>query len=244
MAGFLKGVAFITGAGSGSCSPYVSASQVAASQPAGIGQSTAFAFARYGVRQLAICDIHASNLSQTAQELKSRHANIEVLPLQADTSSEDAVDTAISKTVSTFSRLDLAVNNAGIGGHGVSDQLSLDQWRNVMSVNQDGVFLCQRAQIRQMLRQEPFDSGPRGSRGVIVNVASMYGVKATSRATPATAYTTSKHAVMGLTKADGVYFAPKGIRINAICPGYVRTPLLESSSVSVPFASDIGLQSC
>lgn len=76
---------------------------------------------------------------------------------------------------------------------------------------------------------------------MIVNVASMYGVKATSRATPATAYTTSKHAVMGLTKADGVYFAPKGIRINAICPGYVRTPLLESSSVSVPFASDIGL---
>lgn len=149
-----------------------------------------------------------------------------------DVSKEESINSAVDQTVQRFSRLDIAVNNAGIGVGGPTDQLSLEDWRKVMSVNLDGLWLCQRAQIRQMLRQEPLDPPPRGNRGVIVNVASMLGLVASSPETPAVAYTSSKHGVVGLTRTDATMYASRGIRVNAICPGYVATPLLKEATVS------------
>lgn len=98
-----------------------------------------------------------------------------------------------------------------------------------MAVNTTGVWLCQRAQIKQMLKQEPRTNSNRSYRGSIVNTASMYGVIGPSSNVPATAYATSKHAVVGMTKADAATFAPRGIKINALCPGYVETPLVMTS---------------
>lgn len=199
----------------------------------GIGQATALAFARYGVRQLALCDIRPEAIAQTTQKLKDHHKDVEILSLDADTSHEADVDRAVEHTAKHFGRLDIAVNNAGINGKAAgSDQLEFEDWRKTMSVNLDGVWLCQRAEIRQMLKQEPLDQAPKGGRGIIVNVASMLGLVAASPSTPAVAYTASKHGVMGLTKTDAVMYAPKGIRINAVCPGYIATPLLGAVGVS------------
>ncbi|KAI6901401.1 hypothetical protein D0869_14013 [Hortaea werneckii] len=209
MTSLLRGAALITGAGSG------------------IGQATALAFAKYGARQLALCDIRPDAITQTIQKLKDHHKDFEILSLDVDTSREVDVDHAVEHTAKHFGRLDIAVNNAGINGKATSsDQLEFEDWRKTMSINLDGVWLCQRAEIRQMLKQEPLDQAPRGGRGIIVNVASMLGLVAASSSTPAVAYTASKHGVMGLTKTDAVMYAPRGIRINAVCPGYIATPLL------------------
>jgi NAD(P)-dependent dehydrogenase (short-subunit alcohol dehydrogenase family) len=149
-----------------------------------------------------------------------------------DTSHEAAVNAAVEKTVDKFGRMDIAVNNAGIGGEVRTDLEEFEKWRKILSVNLDGVWLCQRAQIRQMLQQEPLHPAPRGNRGVIVNVASMLGLVASAPTISATAYVASKHGVMGLTKTDAVMYAPQGIRINAVCPGYIATPLLRNATVS------------
>ena len=168
----------------------------------------------------------------TSSEISKIHGDVEVLKLEIDTSSEETVKTAISKVVEHYRRIDIAVNNAGVGGaHHRSHDIPLDEWQKVMSINLNGVWLCQKAEIQQMLKQDPLDPAPRGNRGVIVNVASMYGVTGASPSTMATAYTASKHGVMGLTKADAIAYASEGIRINAICPGYVATPLLKSMQV-------------
>lgn len=187
---------------------------------------------RHGIRKLAISDIRPESLDTTSIEIEKMNKDVEILKIQIDTSSEDTVKAAISKVVEHFGRLDIAVNNAGVGGaHHKSQDIPLDEWQKVMSINLNGVFLSQKAEIQQMLKQDPLDPLPRGNRGVIVNVASMYGVTGASPSTMATAYTASKHGVMGLTKADALAYAPEGIRINAICPGYVATPLLKSMQV-------------
>ncbi|KAI7197189.1 hypothetical protein KC363_g499 [Hortaea werneckii] len=222
MTSLLRGAALITGAGSG------------------IGQATALAFAKCGARQLALCDIRPDAIAQTTQKLNDHHKDLEILSLNVDTSHEADVDHAVGHTAKHFGRLDIAVNNAGINGKAASsDQLGFEDWRKTMSVNLDGVWLCQRAEIRQMLKQEPLDQAPRGGRGTIVNVASMLGLVAASPSTPAVAYTASKHGVMGLTKTDAVMYAPRGIRINAVCPGYVATPLLEAVGANEILAAQV-----
>lgn len=207
----------------------------------GIGQYTAYALARYGLRQLALCDIRPEVLKDTTKELRKNHGDdIQLLSLEMDTSKEDSVHSAINDTVKAFFRLDIAVNNAGIGGiPKPTAENELEDWQRVMSVNLNGVWLCQRAQIRQMLKQDPLLPPPRGNRGVIVNVASMLGLVASSPGTPACAYTASKHGVVGLTKTDAVMYASQGIRINAMCPGYIATPLLKSASAEGVMAGEL-----
>lgn len=127
-----------------------------------------------------------------------------------------------------FGRVDYAVNNAGVGGIiKTSDQIPRNEFGRVMAINTTAVWQCQRAQIRQMLKQEKLSDSYRSYRGSIVNVASMYGLVAPPLNVPATAYATSKHAVIGLTKSDALAFAHRGIKINAIAPGYVMTPLVQ-----------------
>ncbi|KAF2404129.1 oxidoreductase, partial [Trichodelitschia bisporula] len=216
MSTLLSGTAFITGAGSG------------------IGQSVAYAFARDGITNLALADINKDGLSTTAAELSRRHPNVVVELITLDTSNEAAVDAAIAKTVEKFGRLDVAVNNAGIAGPQKGGaEAALKDWQRCLDVNLTGVWLCQRAELRVMLKQERKGTGRRAVRGSIVNTASMLGLIASGELTPATAYTSSKHGVMGLTKTDAVLYAPEGVRINAMCPGYVDTPLMSVTSGGV-----------
>jgi len=211
----LKGVAYITGAGSG------------------IGQAAALSLARQGVRSFTLLD--RNSVTSTVSELKKNYPDVAIEEIQADVTDEKAVNDSIARTVKAFGRIDYALNNAGVAGGGkVTDQTDREDFENVLAINTTGVWLCQRAQIRQMLNQDKLSNSERSYRGSIVNLASMYGVIGPSANVPATAYATSKHAVVGMTKADAALYASKGIKINAICPGYVATPLIggmEANSV-------------
>ncbi|KAL3430353.1 hypothetical protein BDV09DRAFT_199746 [Aspergillus tetrazonus] len=212
MKSLLRGAGFITGAASG------------------IGRATAYSFARHGVTQLALADINLSAAQATAKDLESDFPGIEVLPLNIDVAKEASISKAVADVVRQFGRIDYAVNNAGIGGSGVlSAEHKVEDWIRTIDVNLHGVWLSSRAEIREMLTQDKREDSPRHNRGVIINVASMYGILAPSLNTPAVAYAASKHGVVGLTRADAVAYAPRGIRINAICPGYVETPLVKDT---------------
>lgn len=117
-ASILRGTAYITGAGSG------------------IGQHTAYAFARYGVKKMALTDIKPENLETTVAQLKKDYSDVEIEAIQMDTSKEEDVDRSIAQTVKRFGRLDFAVNNAGIGGPPKqTTEVELSEWQNLMAIN-------------------------------------------------------------------------------------------------------------
>ena len=181
---------------------------------AGLGYACATAFAAAGAK-LVVTDISQEALDRAVQEL--HYSGAEVLGLLKDVSDSADVDAVLKAIIAHYGRLDIAVNNAGIATplqefHEVSE----DQFDRVMAVNLKGVWLCMQAEIRQMLKQ---------GQGRIVNMAS-----ATSRNTypNASPYVTSKFAVAGLTRTVAVEYANRDIRINAICPGNVATPLVVS----------------
>ncbi|KAE8149901.1 hypothetical protein BDV25DRAFT_140350 [Aspergillus avenaceus] len=204
MACKVSGIALITGAASG------------------IGKGTALAFARNGINALSLLDVNLSELESTRDELKVQFPDVEVVIMQVDVTNEMIVDDAIGKTVAQFGRIDIAVHAAGISGIPMSThEMSVSNYQKVIDINQTGVWLCQKAVIRQMLTQE--SRGARKGRGVIVNVSSMFGTCASPFTI--TPYSASKYAVVGMTKTDAKIYAKEGIRMNAICPGYVDTPL-------------------
>ncbi|ETN91426.1 Levodione reductase [Gammaproteobacteria bacterium MOLA455] len=181
---------------------------------AGLGYACAQAFAAAGAK-LVITDISQEALDQAVENLQQD--GTEVLGLLNDASDSADVGTMMTALVARFGRLDIAVNNAGTATplqefHEV-DEAEFDR---VIAVNLKGVWLCMQAEIRQMLKQ---------GGGRIVNMAS-----ATSRNTypHAAPYVTSKFAVAGLTRTVAVDYADRDIRINAICPGNVATPLVVS----------------
>jgi NAD(P)-dependent dehydrogenase (short-subunit alcohol dehydrogenase family) len=111
------------------------------------------------VRKLAIGDLNVKALKETTAELKAAYPGLEVLPLELNTASERSVDDAISSTVKHFDRIDYGVNNAGIAGAAwQSADSELSSWQKTVDVNLTGVWLCSRAQIRVMLRQEPSEA--------------------------------------------------------------------------------------
>lgn len=200
----------------------------------GIGRYTAYSLARQGVRSFALVD--RAPVTETASELKKNFSDVAIKEIELDVTDEGAVNDSITTTVEEFGRIDYAFNNAGISGAGKpTDQLDYEDFQRVMNVNTSAVWLCTRAQIRQMLKQEKMADSVRSYRGSIVNMASMYGVVVPSKSVHATAYAASKHAVVGMTRADAAAYAAQGIKINAVCPGYVATPLLGLKDVtSVP----------
>ena len=209
----LRGTAFITGAASG------------------IGKATAYSLARHGITKLAITDVNQQAAEETASTLRSDFDNkIEVLPLKLDVTNEQSVSDTVATIVKEFKRIDIAVNNAGIGGPNVpSAEHKYEDWKKTLDIDLNGVWLSSREEIRQMLKQEPLvANSSRHFRGTIINIASMYGEIATSMNTPVVSYTAAKHGVVGLTRADAIAYAPKGIKINALCPGYVLTPLVDA----------------
>ncbi|GFF28000.1 bacilysin biosynthesis oxidoreductase BacC [Aspergillus udagawae] len=222
MAHQVQGTAFITGGASG------------------IGEATAHVLAKNGISALALLDVNPVLLEETKKQLLSEYAQLRVAVYQVDVRDEGAVEDAVRKTAEEFGQIDIGVNAAGISGKpGLSHDTELSDWQRVIDINQTGLWVCQRALIRQMLKQE--SRGAREGRGTIVNIASMYGVRAPSGGIAIAPYVAAKHAVVGLTKMDAKLYAAEGIRINAICPGFVETPMIRRSIESGALDSQVAM---
>lgn len=180
----------------------------------GLGRAMAEAFAVNGAR-LALLDINAELLTKAREELQAAYPGIEIETAVAPVNDEAAVEAAMATAAARFSRIDVLLNNAGISMNKPSVELSGADWRRAIDINLNGAFYCAQAAARRMLKQ--------GS-GVILSTASMYGtVAAPERA----AYCASKAAVVMLTKVLATEWAPSGLRVNALAPGYVQTALTE-----------------
>jgi NAD(P)-dependent dehydrogenase (short-subunit alcohol dehydrogenase family) len=181
----------------------------------GIGRATTRIFAREGAR-LLLADMVEAGGQETLRMIKEVGA--QGVFVKADVSKAQDVESMISKAVEHFGRLDCAFNNAGIGGAGkLTHEYSEEEWNRVIATNLTGVWLCMRAEITQMLKQ---------GKGVIVNTSSIMGLTGAIRVP---AYTAAKHGVAGLTKAAALEYGRHGIRVNAVCPAPIYTPLLMSA---------------
>lgn len=179
----------------------------------GIGRAIAERYAREGAR-VAIADLDAATAKETATALTQSGAD--ALPIAMDVTDEQAVDMGVERIVEHWGGLDVVVANAGIQHIAPVDQLDFADWRKVLAVHLDGAFLVSRAALRHMYAAE------RG--GTIIYIGSVHSKEASPLKAP---YVAAKHGLLGLCRTVAKEGAAHGVRANVICPGFVRTPLVE-----------------
>lgn len=191
-------VALITGSGSG------------------IGKSIAVLFAQNGAK-IVVTDVNEAHGAAVVKEIEA--AGGEAVFVKADTSLPEDSEATVHKALESFGRLDIAVNNAGIGGASAPvGEYPIDSWKKVIDVNLNGVFYGLRYQI-------PAIEKTSGGKGSIINMASILGQVGFINSS---AYVAAKHGVVGLSQNAAIEYAAKGIRVNAVGPGFIKTPLLEA----------------
>ncbi len=173
----------------------------------GIGRATAAEFVEQGA-DVVIADIDDETGPQVASELGCEFRT-------CDVSDYDTVETLVDGVVEDRGRLDVIVNNAGIGSETSLGDMSLEEWRSVISVNLDGVMHGSKAALPHLIEVE----------GCIVNIESIYGLRG---GRGAAAYSASKGGVVNFTQQVAVDYAPENVRVNGVCPGFVRTPMTQA----------------
>jgi 3-hydroxybutyrate dehydrogenase len=177
----------------------------------GIGKEIARTFAQAGAL-VAIADLNLNAAREAAEELDS--SGQRVIAIAMDVTSESDVESGMAAAVSAFGRLDVLVSNAGIQIVAPLDELPFADWKRLLAIHLDGAFLTTRVALRQMYRQ---------SSGTIIYMGSVHSKEASLLKAP---YVTAKHGLIGLAKVVAREGAKHGVRSNVICPGFVRTPLV------------------
>lgn len=187
----------------------------------GIGRAIALGLAREGARAVVVVDVRRDEGEQTARlvEQAGRGQPTRGLFVEADVGDPDQVQRMAQQVDAELGRCDVLVNNAGISGRPIGDgpvhRCSLEAWQRVMATNLTGVFLCSRFLIPLMMR----------TGGAVVNVASDEALVGAPPPTDTHAYSAAKGGVVALTRAMAVSYAPHGIRVNAVAPGWIATPM-------------------
>jgi len=192
---------------------------------AGLGQASAVLLAREGAT-VVVTDINEASGQATADSIKA--AGGEALFLRQDVTSEAEWEAVIARTVKTYGRLDVLVNNAGVGTPNTVEDVTLDEWRQVQAVNLDGVFLGTKHGIRQM---------KQNGGGSIINISSIEGIIGEPMAA---AYNASKGGVRIFTKSAALHCAHSqyNIRVNSVHPGFIETAMVQSARDAMPLVAE------
>lgn len=186
----------------------------------GIGKATAIHFAKHGAT-VVVSDRKSESANKVVELIVKDGGT--ALQIEADVTNFEAVENLVAQTVKEFGRLDVIVNNAGIGPNLLrTHEATLQDWNQVIAVNQTGVFYCMKVALGQFLKQ---------GGGNIINIASLAGLKASPNNI---SYSASKFAVVGMTKSVAMEYATKNIRVNAVCPGYTESALLDQLIAAKP----------